>query len=113
MKKIALGAILSSLIAAAPVLASNADTGTVSGIYGTHNGAVIFTTSGTRTGTIPACAIANPQRFVIDASTAAGQSAVAVLLTAYAKGKAVNVVGTGSCTIWGDTETVAYFRIVD
>jgi hypothetical protein len=36
-----------------------------------------------------------------------------VLLTAYASGKSVRIVGTDLCDAVGDTETINYFHIVD
>jgi hypothetical protein len=33
---------------------------------------------------------------------------LSVLLAAYSLGKPVNVVGTGACDVWSDSETVQY-----
>lgn len=100
-------------MSASPGLAS--DTGgpaTLYGVYGTWNGALLFSTNANRT-SIPACGAGNAQRWAIDASTTAGQAAVAVLLTAWTQHKRVWVTGTGTCTIWGDTETVEHFLVED
>ena len=105
-----LAALLATAFMAAPAIASSSNIGNITDVWGTNNGAVLFNVTGTRT-TPPACGTNNPQRFAIDASTTAGQAAVAVLLSAQARGKAVMVNGTGNCTIWGDTETVAYFWV--
>lgn len=107
---LSIAAICATLVVPA-AHASNADFGTISQFYGTNNGALMFSTSGTRT-TAPSCST-NPQRFAIDASTTAGQAAASLVLTAYALHKQVYVVGTGTCSIWGDTETVLFIRMQD
>jgi len=89
--------------------------GNVVGVFAMANGAVLFSTDASvsaRTG-IPACGQGNAARWAIDASTTAGQAAVSVLLTAWSQHKRVNVVGSGACNIWSDTETVAYFLVED
>lgn len=98
--------------AAPPASASSADWGYITGLYGTNNGAVLFSTSGART-TPPACQTGGAQRFAIDASTTAGQAAASVLLNAYNLHRKVWVQGMGACGIWGDTETVTYFQVAD
>lgn len=101
-------------LSASPAVASNTNGfAPLSGVYGTSIGAVLFSApSSNRTG-IPTCGQSNPGRWAIDASTPAGQAAVAVLLSAWAAKKQVWVNGTGTCSIWGDTETVSYFNIQD
>lgn len=86
--------------------------GNVMGVFGTSNGAVLFSTDATRTA-VPACGQGNASRWAINASTTAGQAAVSVLLTAWSQHKRVLVSGTGNCDIWGDTETIAYFVVED
>lgn len=105
-----LSALLATAFMTAPAIASQSNIGNITDVWGTNNGAVLFNVTGTRAAP-PACGANNPQRFAIDASAPAGQAAVAVLLSAQARGKAVIVMGTGNCTIWGDTETVAYFWV--
>jgi len=34
-------------------------------------------------------------------------------MLAYTQGKTVNVWGTNTCLVWGDTETIDFFAIVD
>ena len=46
--------------------------------------------------------------FAVDTSTVDGRKALSFLLTAYTAGKAVNIAGTGSCSLWGDTENLLY-----
>lgn len=100
-------------LAASPASASTAQFGTISGVYGTSNGAILFATDGART-TAPACQAAGaPQRFAIDASTTAGQAAASLLLTAYSLHRKVFVQGMGACGIWSDAETVSYILMAD
>ena len=37
-----------------------------------------------------------------------GNATIAVVLTAWASGHPIRIVGSGACDIWGDTESVAY-----
>lgn len=104
-----------SLALALPAQASEAPAGNIVRVYGMLNGALLFNTTAARTSAPPACQ-QDPglaQRWAIDASTVAGQTAASVLLTAYALKKKVFVLGTGNCSIWGDTETVAFILIED
>ncbi|WP_156400625.1 hypothetical protein [Caulobacter sp. Root655] len=97
----------------APVWASDAQMGNISHLYATSNGAVMFYTDGAR-GTPPACQnAAVSQRYAIDASTTGGQAQAAALMTAYSLHKRIYIVGSGACTIWGDTETIAWFLVED
>ena len=111
MKKIISLATLLSLALATPAHASEAQFGTITNVYGMNNGALLFTSSGSRT-TPPSCHSSFvPQRWAIDASTVAGQLAASVFLTALALKKRVYVMGSATCTIWGDTETVTFINI--
>ena len=103
-------ALIATALLSAPAIASSSGIGNITDVWGTSNGAVLFNMTGTRTA-VPTCGANNPQRFAIDASTVAGQAAVAVLLSAQARGKAIEVSGMGTCTIWGDTETVSFFWV--
>lgn len=111
-------ALAASLIAgmmalASPAQASQAQAGYISGVFGTYNGAVLFNTSGVRTAA-PACqGPGTAQRFSIDANTLGGQAMLSVFLNAWAQHKQIVVVGAGACNLWGDTESVAFFTIVD
>jgi LuxR family quorum-sensing system transcriptional regulator CciR len=44
--------------------------------------------------------------FAIDVSTAIGQAAAAIIMSAYSLNKTVSVVGTGACSPHPDTEAV-------
>lgn len=96
-----------------PAHGSSSDWGFIKNVYGTHNGAVLFDVDAPRTA-LPGCQYPGvPKRWALDASTVAGQAQVAVLLSAQARGKRVIVVGMYGCSIWGDTETVAFFMVED
>ena len=85
--------------------------GTLSDPHFMGNGAVLVYTSGSRTGTIPACGVTQPQRFALDSTTPAGKAQLAGILTAFAAGKPVVIVGTGTCSVFFDSETIEYFHI--
>ena len=82
----------------------------VSNLHFMPNGAVLFQTSTARAD-VPACAAGQTARWAIDTNTAAGKAQLAGLLTAHAMGQGVQVFGTNTCTIWGDTESVNYLRV--
>ena len=103
MKKIIAAALL-MLAVASPANAGNAGLGTVSGLISTEFEIQFFNTNGQRAGT-PSCVGAGLQpRWAISVGNDAGKTMMAVLLTAIARGKKVAVNGTGTCSIWGDTE---------
>jgi hypothetical protein len=87
-------------------IAGSADLGTLNTVHFMSNGVVIAYTTGARSD-VPACAVSQ-SRFSLDATSAAGRAQLAGLLTAYAAGKQVAIVGTGSCAPSGE-ETIAYF----
>lgn len=72
-------------------------------------GMVLFKTEGTKSGSPPACDTA--QRWSINATTSTGQIQASALMSAFYAGKIIYVVGTGTCTNWGDTENVDYFIV--
>lgn len=72
-------------------------------------GPMFFATDGQRQN-IPGCSF-QPGRWVIDDTTPAGQALVAGMLTAFSLHKTIRLVGTGDCSVWGDTETVLYFTV--
>ena len=109
MRSLALLLVAVSCIAST-AHASNSSSGSVSGILPLNN-LMLFNHNGSRPN-VPACATVSG-RWAFDASTPAGQSKVAALLTAYSLGKKITVFGAGQCDLWGDTETVSYFVIDD
>lgn len=70
-------------------------------------GKVIFYQGGNRSG-VPACASNLNNRWAFDGTTPSGQATLSILLSAYMSGKSIQVVGMGTCSAWGDTETVNY-----
>ncbi len=62
----------------------------------------------------PACSTASGgQRWVFDNDWPAAKYQIATLLAAFAAGKRVTVVGSGTCLVWGDSETAIDIKIVD
>src|SRR6266568_7894724 len=96
--------LAATMFAAGGAQAGNADAGNLNNPYFMNNGVLLLPTDGARSG-VPACATIG-YRFAIDASTAAGKVQAAGILTAFAMGKKVAIIGTGVCSVWGDTETV-------
>jgi len=101
-----------------PALAEASTTsgyGYISGINAANNGAVLFTVTvnGSTRSSIPSCAATFPARWAIDASTVPGQIAAQILMTAFQQHRPISVTGTGSCTIWSNTETVSYIALAD
>lgn len=114
MPRAAVGFASSALLSLSPSFASSTNGfGNVTGVYGTSNGAILFSTDATQRSSVPSCGSNNPQRWAIDASTTAGQAAASLLITAWSQHKRVWVTGTGVCSIWGDTETVSFFNVED
>jgi hypothetical protein len=97
-------------VMALPAHASDASSGTITQPQATQNGAVIFMHSGTRTAP-PSCGAGYATRWAVDASTVQGQAQLSVLLTAYALRKSITIHGAGTCSIWGDTETVGILLV--
>ena len=101
-------------LALAPAAAhANATSGYISQILtltGDHS--VLFNQSGSNSN-VPGCGANYPSRWSIDASTAFGQSEMALILSAYALHKTVSVIGTGDCSAHADTQTVQLLVIDD
>ena len=98
------------ILFALPTAASSSAPAEVSRVYYTSTGAVVFHTSIVRID-VPSCAASQPTRWAIDPNTAVGKIQLAGLLTAHATGKKVEVGGTNTCNIWGDTESVNYLLV--
>jgi hypothetical protein len=98
------------LLAAAVAHSSTAYQGSLQDMHFMVNGAVLVTTTGSRTDA-PSCSTI-PGRFALDSTTAAGRSQLAGLLAAEAQDRQVVIVGTGTCGVYGDSETISYFYIV-
>ncbi len=104
--------ILTSILALSPLaaLAGSAAPAALTDVFLMSNGVAMVVTPGARTGA-PACAIVY-NRFAVDATTAAGKAQLAGLLTAHASGKAVEIIGTGVCSAWSDTESINYVHVL-
>jgi hypothetical protein len=102
------------LCVCAAMLVSNVSlaAGTASGLVtqtllGTA-GILIFKVGTSATGQ-PSCSAGGEWALQLD--TSAGKGTYALLLTAVAQGLTINVVGDGTCGVWGDRETVSYLYI--
>lgn len=120
------GLVLMSCISTPAFASSTNGYGSIKGVTGTYNGALLFnvdltfysTETKSRRATAtrdapPACGAGQPNRWAIDASTPAGQAAASALLWALGQHKLISVTGSGKCSIWPDVETVATFTIED
>lgn len=104
-KKAAKMVLLINLIWAAPSFASSAGYGGINTLLPISGGLLFFNQTGARTAR-PACA--TQDRWVINGTTDGGKIIISTLLTAYAQGKQITVMGNGACGNWSDTETVDY-----
>jgi hypothetical protein len=100
------------LTMSAPASASTAWQGTLAAPHFMNDGVVLVYTSGSRTD-IPSCGAGQPGRFAFDSTTAAGKSQLAGILAAFSMGRQVIIVGTGNCSVYGDSEAISYFYIYD
>jgi len=104
--------VIAIIMFSANLYAGSATSGILKLVHFMSDGIVIAYTSGTRSD-IPTCAINQPSRFAIDATTSGGKVLLSGLLSAYASGKNVAIFGTGNCLAYGDSETINYFYTVD
>ncbi|WP_157134823.1 hypothetical protein [Sphingomonas sp. PAMC 26605] len=111
MKSFLLCAVATSLFVVSPAIASTASPGNPTSLLALNDGPILFNQDGSRT-SAPSCATV-AGRWAMDARTPAGQSRLSVLLTAVALHKQIEVQGTGTCSVWPDTETVDYIHIAD
>lgn len=112
MKRLAIAAVVLAITSGSPAAASNTGSGFISSIHAMPNGVVMFLHAAGRDA-VPSCVnSATSTRWAINASTDAGKVQLSVLLSAYGGNKKIHINGTGTCSAWGDTETVDFF-IVD
>jgi hypothetical protein len=83
--------------------------GTLSQPHFLASGIVVVYTDGQRSGSSPCT---SPGRYSLNAMTPEGKIQLSGLLTAYAAGRRVGIVGSGACSSIGD-ETINYFYIED
>lgn len=100
-----------SCLSITPAHASAASAGTIQNIIVNSSGIVFFYMTGTRT-TLPSCQTASATRWSFDSSTSGGQAMLAALLSAYGLGKQITVNGTGTCSVWADTEATSYIQVL-
>jgi hypothetical protein len=112
MRKSVIAAAGALVFAAGSSSGSIADPGFVSTVVAWTGGQIIVTTSGART-SVPACGSSHPQQFAFISTTPGGKAQLAVLLTAYASGKQVRIVGSDVCDAAPNYETIDYFYTVD
>lgn len=95
--------------------ASSASGGKLHTIHFMGNGAVIVYTTGTISGDKPSCTDSNQHKniYAIDGTSSVGKVQLTGLLSAYASGKNVTIIGAENCGPWGDAETLLYFYTVD
>ena len=109
--KLALGTLFACGFASAAA-AGGAGAGYISQIYSVPASGVVLFVDSTNHTSPPTCeASSSPNRYALDVSTSAGQAALTVLMTAYAHHNQIVVSGTGSCSVWGDAETVQWLYI--
>ncbi len=88
-----------------------AGAGNIVGPYFMQTDALLVSTDAPQSGA-PACATV-ASRWAIDGTTPAGKIQVAAVLAAFAMGKKIAVWGAGTCSVWGDTETVNFLQVVN
>ena len=101
-------AVLSSLL----IFASSVNAGSSSGLVTlvmAHVGDVIIFSAGPHQNK-PACSTAG-EDWAFSLSTQTGKAMYALILSAQAQGKQINVMGTNTCPAWGDREAPAYVYI--
>lgn len=109
-----LASLSALLLGAAPAGASNTNGwASITTLYATHEGVIIFTAQSPYRSAVPACASSQPHRFAFNASTAEGQVMATVLLSAHAARRRIWVNGDNTCSARIDTETMQYFNIED
>jgi len=101
--------LAAGMLSVSAVFAGTAGLGTPASPYAMWNGVLLVPTDGARVN-VPACATESA-RFAINGTTAAGKVQVATMLMAIALGKKIYVWGTGTCSVWADTETIDFFQI--
>lgn len=99
-----------ALAVTASAQSSTAYEGQLLDLHFMKNGAVLVTTTGSRS-SAPACATV-AGRFALDSTTPGGRSQLAGLIAAEAADRTVVIRGTGTCDVYGDSETIEYFYIV-
>lgn len=108
--------LVASVLLLSPLFCSAgvAGAGNIVGPYGLffmQTGALLVSTDAVQSGA-PACATV-VGRWAIDGTTPAGKLQAAAVIAALAMGKKIAIWGTGTCSVWGDTETVSFLQVVN
>lgn len=74
-----------------------------------HEGDVVMFSSGFHQDK-PLCSTVG-EDWALSLSTQAGKAMYALVLSAHAQGKPINVIGSGTCAAWGDREAPRYVYI--
>ncbi len=100
-------AIAAALMAAGAFGAqAGTQTGTISQLtVRASDGLIILYMNGTPSDRAT-CAAHQPYWMIKDENSTSGKQQLAQLVTAYAAGRTVNIVGMGTCTRWGDGEDI-------
>jgi hypothetical protein len=75
-------------------------------------GAFAFLMTGGTRASVPSCASANPNSWVVDVSTPQGQALAASIMTAFATGKKIYIQGTGACPAFNPATEQVFFVAV-
>ncbi len=99
------------LVSVNPAMAAaNAANGYITGFVAQNNGTVFFFQNGTLSGSHPACDTGGlPQRWALDATTAAGQALLSLLITAKVTHQIIKINGSGTCPSGGNSESPGLF----
>jgi hypothetical protein len=84
--------------------------GTVTVLRAHSSDIIMFKLSGGHVGK-PACATATSDSWALSLTTHTGRAMYALLLSAQAQGKGVQVSGTGDCSAWPDREAPIWIYI--
>lgn len=104
--------IFAVLLVISPVVAlAGASQGKVTKPLVSHLDVFIFSAGTLQQGA--SCAVSNLGTWAVDLTTDHGKAIQAVVLTAYAQGKEIEVRGRGVCDVFSDRESVDYLFIVD
>jgi hypothetical protein len=100
--------LAASNLLTSPAFASNGNDGYAKDITFGNDGTVWFIYTGSRSGTLPACAEPNGL-WLLNAATPAGQAMLAGILTASGRHQVINIQGSGTCL--NSHETMNYFVV--
>lgn len=100
--------LASAILISNAAQAGEANGVTVVGLTPVESGAFIAYISATVVGG-PSCAT-QTTRIAADSNTGGGRAVIAALMISYTTGKTFDFTGDGTCSVWGDTETVKWLN---